>query len=113
MTFRRPISHCAFIFHNFLSDSFSDVHWSVVLSHFGVWGCIEAAIILAARGKFCLPESQIDRWLIYCIGIASFLGQIFMIVSAKFESATNVALLRQSFDFILAFIVQISLFGVS
>lgn len=54
-----------------------------------------------------------ERTELVLIGVMSFVAQIGLVVSAKFESATNVALLRKAFDVIFAFVFQILFFHVS
>ena len=61
----------------------------------------------------CLPDSLLDRSFIVLIGILSFGGQVALVVLTKFESASTTALLRKSFDVILAFAFQLIFFGVS
>ena len=42
----------------------------------------------------------------------SYLAQIGITASAKFETASKISIYRKSFDIVFAFIFQISLFGV-
>ena len=68
---------------------------------------------MLAFEKFCLPESGLDIFWMVLIGILSFAGQIGISLSAHFESAASLALLRKSFDVIFAFLFQIMFFQVS
>merc|ERR1740122_14642 len=61
-------------------------------------------------GVTCLPASGLDRLYLVLIGCLSFFAQIGLVLSAQFESAANVALLRKAFDVIFAFIFQILFF---
>ena len=61
----------------------------------------------------CLPDTYLDRFFIVFIGILSFGGQVALVLLARFESAGTTALLRKSFDVILAFAFQLIFFGVS
>ena len=70
-------------------------------------------IAVFTMGEFCLPESKLDRFYIVLVGVLSFIAQIGLVVSAQFESAATVALLRKAFDVIFAFIFQIVFFHVS
>ena len=60
-----------------------------------------------------VPVSYIGWVLLFLVGILSFLGQIMLTTACKIENAGLVALIRQSFDIVLSFLVQILVFGVS
>jgi hypothetical protein len=51
--------------------------------------------------------------LILFLGIISFVAQLGLTASAKFESATKISIYRKAFDVIFAFLFQILLFHVS
>merc|ERR1719350_552528 len=81
-----------------------DVHWTATVSTFGVFGFCECLAAMLLVGVTCLPASGLDRLYLVLIGCLSFFAQIGLVLSAQFESAANVALLRKAFDVIFAFI---------
>jgi len=87
-----------------------DVHWSATVSSFGVFGFVQCLTVMLLWGETCLPALGLERLYVVLIGLLSFFAQIGLVVSAQFESATNVALLRKAFDVIFAFIFQILFF---
>ena len=89
------------------------MHWTATVSSFGVFGFFECLAALLLFGETCLPASGLERFNVVLIGCLSFFAQIGLVVSAQFESAANVALLRKAFDVIFAFIFQILFFHVS
>ena len=89
------------------------MHWTATVSSFGVFGFFECLVALLLFGETCLPASGLERFNVVLIGCLSFFAQIGLVVSAQFESAANVALLRKAFDVIFAFIFQILFFHVS
>ena len=90
-----------------------DIHWSVTVSWFGFIGFSEALAVALLLGHTCLPASGHERFLMVIVGACSFLGQMFLTMSGKFENAGTMALLRKAFDVIFAFIFQILFFHVS
>ena len=60
----------------------------------------------------CLPEEPIARLEIVSIGVLSFFAQIAFVVAAQYENAASVALLRNAFNVIFAFLFQIVVFQV-
>eukprot|EP00093_Oithona_nana_P015031 15031.XXX_551620_549931_1 [CDS] Oithona nana genome sequencing. len=87
-----------------------DIHWSVTVSWFGFIGFSEACTVALILGHTCLPASGTERFLMVVVGLCSFLGQIFLTLSGKYENAGTMALLRKAFDVIFAFIFQILFF---
>ena len=70
-----------------------------------IWG--------AGGGAGCMPSSGLERFFIILVGLASYLGQITLVVSAQFQTAAEVAILRKAFDVMFAFICQALFFHVS
>ena len=89
-----------------------DIHWSVTLTAFSCFGFVECLIAVFIFTQFCLPESDMDIVYMIFIGALSFFGQIAFMVSVYFENAANVALLRNAFNVLFAFIFQIIFFQV-
>ena len=90
-----------------------DVHWSVTLTVFSSFGFVESLIAVIIFTPFCLPESNVDRICLILIGVLSFFGQITFMMSVYIENAATVALLRNAFHVLFAFIFQIVFFQVS
>lgn len=90
-----------------------DIHWSITNSIFGSIGCFQATSIALLIGhNVCLPESRMEIFYIVLTGSLGFFGQYFMQLSALYESAASIGLLRKAFDVILAFVFQIFFFQV-
>ena len=116
-----------------ISYFFKDVHWGTVCSFSGLIGFIVSLLLmLVLENQTCLPDSIFDRAYIVLIGVLSFAGQVTLVYLAKIESnlristaylkkyfrfpffilgAGTTALLRKSFDVILAFAFQIIFFN--
>ena len=90
----------------------SDIHWSVTCTVFGILGSIESLIAVLIFAPLCLPDSGMDKFYLVLIGILSFLAQIGLVLSAQFENAATVALIRKACDVIYAFIFQLVFFDV-
>lgn len=87
-----------------------DLHWSVVLTTFGFIGFLESVIVAVSVGNVALPVSKSDIILCLLLGFMGYLGQILFTISAYFETASKVAVLRKAFDIIFAFLFQITFF---
>ena len=120
-----------------ISYFFKDVHWGTVCSFSGLIGFIVSLLLMIVlENQTCLPDSIFDRAYIVLIGLLSFAGQVTLVYLAKIESnfristaylkkitfmyfrcpffvlgAGTTALLRKSFDVILAFVFQIIFFN--
>ena len=120
-----------------ISYFFKDVHWGTVCSFSGLIGFIVSLLLMIVlENQTCLPDSIFDRAYIVLIGVLSFAGQVTLVYLAKIESnyknfycilekitvkyfrcpffilgAGTTALLRKSFDVILAFAFQIIFFS--
>ena len=92
---------------------YSDIHWSVTLTVFGSIGFLECLIAVLIFSPLCLPESNMDKFSLFIVGVLSFFAQIGLTLSAHFENAGTVALLRKAFDVIFAFVFQILFFQVN
>ena len=90
----------------------SDIHWSVTCTVFGILGSFESLIAVLIFAPLCLPDSRMDKFYLVLIGILSFLAQIGLVLSAQFENAATVALIRKACDVIFAFIFQLVFFDV-
>ena len=90
----------------------SDIHWSVTCTVFGILGSFESLIAVLIFAPLCLPDSGMDKFYLVLIGILSFLAQIGLVLSAQFENAATVALIRKACDVIFAFIFQLVFFDV-
>ena len=90
----------------------SDIHWSVTCTVFGILGSFESLIAVLIFAPLCLPDSGMDKFYLVLIGILSFLAQIGLVLSAQFENAATVALIRKACDVIYAFIFQLVFFDV-
>ena len=90
-----------------------DVHWSCICTALGSIGFAITLGLTWIRQDFCLPASGLDRFLIVLIGLLTFGGQLTLVLLTKVETATFSALLRKTFDVILAFIFQLTIFQVS
>ena len=93
--------------------SFSDVHWSVTCTIFGILGSFESLVAVLIFAPLCLPDSGMDKFYLVLIGILSFFAQIGLVLAAQFENAATVALIRKACDVIFAFIFQLVFFHVS
>lgn len=88
-----------------------DVHWSLTCSVFGSIGFAESfLVVLIYNHPYRIPEIPLDKFFLFLVGILSFLAQSCLVLSAHFENATTVALLKTAFDVFFAFIFQITLF---
>ena len=88
----------------------ADVHWSTVCTVSGFIGLMECGTASLVMNSFCLPSASLDRFLAAMIGILGFFAQIALVTLTRFESASGSALLRKSFDVVLAFAFQIIIF---
>ena len=79
---------------------------------FAVIGFLEILVMVLIVSPLCLPEGPIARLEIVSIGVLSFFAQIAFVVAAQYENAASVALLRNAFNVIFAFLFQIVVFQV-
>ena len=92
--------------------NFLGVNWPPNLSTLGLIGFLETLCTVLIIGGTCFPNYGIERFYLVLTGLLSFLGHVFMVLSAKFEKAATLALIRKSFDVILAFFFQMLFFQV-
>lgn len=86
-----------------------DVHFSVIMTNFGMYGLIQCLIVTLFIGALCLPVCGMDRILIVALAVFSFLGQILLTVALQMEQAGPVAIARST-DIVYAFIWQVLFF---
>lgn len=85
------------------------IHYSVIMSNFGVFALIYTIAISWYFNVLCMPYCSPDRWLVLALGIFSFLGQILLTVSLQLEEAGPISIARSA-DIVFAFIWQILFF---
>ena len=94
------------IFHIYKPTSITQKNSTIVI------GFLEILVMVLIISPLCLPEEPIARLEIVSIGVLSFFAQIAFVVAAKYENAASVALLRNAFNVIFAFLFQIVVFQV-
>lgn len=88
------------------------IHFSVIMTNFGVIALVQSLFITWLIGALCLPPCGIDRILIVALAVFSFGGQILLTLALQLEQAGPVAIARSS-DIIFAFIWQVLFFNES
>lgn len=88
------------------------IHFSVIMTNFGVIALVQCLFITWLIGALCLPPCGTDRYLIVALAVFSFGGQILLTLALQLEQAGPVAIARSS-DIIFAFIWQVIFFNES
>lgn len=86
------------------------IHFSVIMTNFGSFACVQCLLVTYLIGGLCLPPCGSDRYLIVALAIFSFLGQILLTVALQIEQAGPVAIARSS-DIVFAFVWQVMFFN--
>lgn len=86
------------------------IHFSVIMTNFGVFALVQCVLVTWFIGALCLPQCGTDRLLIVALALFSFLGQILLTLALQLEQAGPVSLARSS-DIVFAFIWQVLFFS--
>lgn len=72
------------------------LHFSVIMTNFGLFALIQTTLISWAIGALCMPHCGTDRLLIVALALFSFAGQILLTVALQIEQAGPVAIARST-----------------
>lgn len=86
------------------------LHFSVIMTNFGAFAIVQTMFISWIIGTLCLPSCGTDRFLVVCLAVFSFLGQILLTMSLQLEQAGPVAIARSA-DIVFAFFWQVMFFN--
>lgn len=86
------------------------LHFSVIMTNFGLFALIQTTLISWAIGALCMPHCGTDRLLVVALALFSFAGQILLTVALQIEQAGPVAIARST-DIVFAFFWQVLFFN--
>ncbi|XP_021944944.2 solute carrier family 35 member G1 isoform X1 [Folsomia candida] len=88
------------------------IHFSVMMTFFGVWGTMECGLLSVWYGDGVIfPEEMKDSVLALLLAVLSFISQGSLVLGLKFEQASMVAVFR-TLDVLFGFVWQGLLLGV-
>lgn len=93
-----------------LLRALKDLHFSVIMTNFGLFALIQTTLISWAIGALCMPHCGTDRLLVVALALFSFTGQILLTLSLQIEQAGPVAIARST-DIVFAFFWQVLFFN--
>ncbi|OXA38335.1 hypothetical protein Fcan01_26818 [Folsomia candida] len=86
-------------------------HFSLMLLVGGGWGVGQSGVLGWALGVLKVPDTMWVWFLMWCLCLMTFLGQIGIIMALKYENAGPVAVIRSS-EVLFAYLWQLQFFGV-
>lgn len=86
------------------------LHFSVIMTNFGAIAILQTLLYSFAFGVLCMPNCGTERWLVVCLALFSYLGQILLTMSLQMEQAGPVAIARSA-DIVFAFLWQVMFFN--
>lgn len=86
------------------------LHFSVIMTNFGAIAIVQTFFISFLFGVLCMPNCGTERFLVVCLALFSYLGQILLTMSLQMEQAGPVAIARSA-DIVFAFLWQIMFFN--
>ncbi|XP_050667438.1 solute carrier family 35 member G1 [Leptidea sinapis] len=85
------------------------LHFSVIMTNFGAIAIIQTLFYSFVFGVLCMPNCGTERFLVVCLALFSYLGQILLTMSLQMEQAGPVAIARSA-DIVFAFLWQVMFF---
>ncbi|XP_045770222.1 solute carrier family 35 member G1 [Maniola jurtina] len=85
------------------------LHFSVIMTNFGAIAIVQTLFYSFVFGVLCMPNCGTERFLVVCLAIFSYLGQILLTMSLQMEQAGPVAIARSA-DIVFAFLWQVMFF---
>ncbi|OWR47800.1 putative Transmembrane protein [Danaus plexippus plexippus] len=86
------------------------LHFSVIMTNFGAIATMQTLFFSIMFGVLCMPNCGTERFLVLCLAIFSYLGQILLTMSLQMEQAGPVAIARSA-DIVFAFFWQVMFFN--
>ncbi|XP_038217443.1 solute carrier family 35 member G1-like [Zerene cesonia] len=85
------------------------LHFSVIMTNFGAIAILQTLFYSFIFGILCMPNCGTERFLVVCLALFSYLGQILLTMSLQMEQAGPVAIARSA-DIVFAFLWQVMFF---
>ncbi|XP_045503499.1 solute carrier family 35 member G1 [Colias croceus] len=85
------------------------LHFSVIMTNFGAIAILQTLFYTFIFGILCMPNCGTERFLVVCLALFSYLGQILLTMSLQMEQAGPVAIARSA-DIVFAFLWQVMFF---
>ncbi|CAG4933620.1 unnamed protein product [Colias eurytheme] len=85
------------------------LHFSVIMTNFGAIAILQTLFYSFIFGILCMPNCGTERFLVVCLALFSYLGQILLTMSLQMEQAGPVAIARSA-DIVFAFFWQVMFF---
>lgn len=86
------------------------LHFSVIMTNFGAFAIVQTLAYTVVFGVLCMPNCGTERFLVVCLALFSYLGQILLTMSLQMEQAGPVAIARSA-DIVFAFLWQVMFFN--
>ncbi|XP_012552430.1 solute carrier family 35 member G1 [Bombyx mori] len=86
------------------------LHFSVIMTNFGAIAILQTFVYSFVFGLLCMPNCGTERFLVVCLALFSYLGQILLTMSLQLEQAGPVAIARSA-DIVFAFLWQVMFFN--
>ncbi|XP_045454098.1 solute carrier family 35 member G1 [Melitaea cinxia] len=86
------------------------LHFSVIMTNFGAIAIMQTLFYSFVFGALCMPNCGTERFLVVCLALFSYLGQILLTMSLQMEQAGPVAIARSA-DIVFAFLWQVMFFN--
>lgn len=86
------------------------LHFSVIMTNFGAIAILQTLLYSFILGILCMPNCGTERFLVVCLALFSYLGQILLTMSLQMEQAGPVAIARSA-DIVFAFLWQVMFFS--
>lgn len=86
------------------------LHFSVIMTNFGAFAIAQTFVYSLMLGVLCMPNCGTERFLVVCLALFSYLGQILLTMSLQMEQAGPVAIARSA-DIVFAFLWQVMFFN--
>ncbi|XP_063368322.1 solute carrier family 35 member G1 [Cydia amplana] len=86
------------------------LHFSVIMTNFGMYAILQTLFYSIIAGVLCMPNCGTERFLVVCLALFSYLGQILLTMALQMEQAGPVAIARSA-DIVFAFLWQIMFFN--
>lgn len=86
------------------------LHFSVIMTNFGGYAILQTFFYSVAFGILCMPNCGTERFLVVCLALFSYLGQVLLTMSLQMEQAGPVAIARSA-DIVFAFFWQIMFYN--
>lgn len=86
------------------------LHFSVIMTNFGAIAILMTLMYSFIFGILCMPNCGTERFLVVCLALFSYLGQILLTMSLQMEQAGPVAIARSA-DIVFAFFWQVMFFN--